>query len=77
MTKKEDLPTESCYPVMHDREGGCYECCEKCNYDIHRCQGCGSPTTHDGKLSSVSDERDDEWHRKICEGDDADKRVQV
>lgn len=26
--------------------GGCYHCCDSCNYDTHRCPGCGEPLKH-------------------------------
>ncbi|ANA86163.1 hypothetical protein BH765_gp54 [Gordonia phage Kvothe] len=65
-----DLPTENCDPQAHAREGGCYQCCDRCDYDLHRCPGCGSPTTHDGKLFSP-----DEWHERVCKEGDGDKRV--
>lgn len=25
---------------------GCYWCCERCNYAMHRCGGCGASLTH-------------------------------
>lgn len=32
----------------HTRYGACYECCDRCNVDEHRCQGCGEPLAHNG-----------------------------
>lgn len=30
----------------HGPEDGCYGCCDDCNYDTHRCGGCGTPIAH-------------------------------
>lgn len=30
----------------HDLNDGCEWCCRKCNYDTHRCPGCGTVTDH-------------------------------
>lgn len=43
------LPTEKCKPEQHAKEGGCYHCCERCNYDRHYCFFCGDPLRHDDK----------------------------
>lgn len=31
----------------HHRYGGCYECCDACNYSTHRCHFCGTSLNHD------------------------------
>ena len=41
------------------------EYCEKCDYDMHVCMGCGCPTTHEGQLSNPS-QHDTEWHNNYC-----------
>jgi hypothetical protein len=28
------------------QDAGCPECCERCNYDTHKCPGCGKPLKH-------------------------------
>lgn len=48
----------------HKLYGGCFECCDKCNYDTHRCPACGEELNHDstdgsGKRHWVSDCRPD------------------
>jgi hypothetical protein len=40
------LPTSACDQYWHDREGGCYQCCDGCNYDTHRCHFCGDDLMH-------------------------------
>lgn len=35
----------SCRPE-HDDLGGCYNCCERCNYDQHICHFCGERLRH-------------------------------
>ena len=37
------LPDKTCGCAPHE---GCYRCCIYCNYDNHRCLGCGTPTLH-------------------------------
>lgn len=27
-------------------EHGCWKCCDRCNYDVHTCGGCGEPLQH-------------------------------
>lgn len=39
---------DDCDPVWHEREGGCYRCCDQCNYDTHTCPGCGENLMHNG-----------------------------
>lgn len=41
-----------CIVEQHEKKNACYNCCETCNYDEHRCPGCGSDLTHDGRNSS-------------------------
>jgi hypothetical protein len=43
-------PTAVCAPVWHAREGGCFQCCDGCNYATHRCHFCGDDLRHDGRL---------------------------
>jgi hypothetical protein len=43
------FPTDGCRSEWHAREGGCYICCNSCNYDNHRCHFCGDDLRHDGK----------------------------
>lgn len=37
-----------CQVGSHKRQGGCFNCCEKCNFDQHFCLGCGTPLLHNG-----------------------------
>lgn len=30
------------------RDGHCYRCCDRCNYDRHQCAGCGEDLDHNG-----------------------------
>lgn len=39
----EGLGAKTC---QHDPTDGCYLCCRECNYDRHRCPGCGEPQNH-------------------------------
>lgn len=41
-------------PCPHGPDAGCYRCCDDCNYDRHRCHGCGEPYMH-GKPPSCDD----------------------
>ena len=43
------LPTQYCVPGTHLIEGACYHCCEQCNFDVHRCHGCGVSLMHNGR----------------------------
>ncbi len=46
------------YPHVreHDENDGCYGCCDKCNYDIHRCGGCGTPIAHTENMCEECEE---------------------
>lgn len=46
------LPAARCLPDKHAKEGGCFVCCQQCNYDLHICFFCGDPLTHDDKMSN-------------------------
>lgn len=39
---------EVCAPqnCQHEPSGGCMWCCQQCNYDTHRCPGCGTGADH-------------------------------
>lgn len=39
--------TPDCIQPVHDRHGGCYVCCDACNYVHHRCPLCGTELYHD------------------------------
>lgn len=41
-----------CLSEWHDKEGACYNCCNKCNYNQHICHFCGTELTHNSKESS-------------------------
>lgn len=30
----------------HHYSDGCFKCCSDCNYDAHRCEGCGTAVKH-------------------------------
>ena len=32
---------------LHEEVGACAYCCDRCNYDNHRCHFCGDPLRHD------------------------------
>lgn len=32
--------------VFHLKTSPCHMCCDLCNYDTHRCLGCGTPLPH-------------------------------
>lgn len=39
-------------------DSGCYQCCDRCNYDRHTCPGCGDNLTHlnnDSKTGKLHD----------------------
>lgn len=38
-----DTRTVNC---QHKADTGCYWCCQHCDYDLHRCGGCGEPLKH-------------------------------
>lgn len=38
---------EQCIPQWHAEYGACYNCCDTCNYDRHRCHFCGQDLAHD------------------------------
>ncbi len=35
-----------CIAEAHEKFGGCYKCCDSCNYDTHRCHFCGESLHH-------------------------------
>lgn len=54
------MPTDRCLPNAHAQEGGCFHCCEKCDYDRHICHFCGENLTHDS-FSHENGERVRHW----------------
>lgn len=40
------MATPDCIREQHEEYGACYYCCEACNYDTHKCGGCGEPRRH-------------------------------
>lgn len=40
--------TPQCLPEFHEANGGaCAFCCNKCNFETHRCHYCGTELRHD------------------------------
>lgn len=37
---------EDCKEDLHEKFGACWNCCEACNHDTHRCHFCGTDLTH-------------------------------
>jgi hypothetical protein len=45
-----------CIAEDHEKFGGCYRCCDDCNFNIHRCHFCGSDLTHNSYSSEKNAE---------------------
>lgn len=43
---EEPVRMTECRPTPHPVGQGCYDCCDRCNYDTHICPGCGGDATH-------------------------------
>lgn len=46
-----------CISGQHDKHGACYNCCDRCNYDMHRCPACGIDLYHDSFEDDASTRR--------------------
>lgn len=47
---------DTCVP-NHDRDGGCYMCCNACNYNNHICHSCGTGLYHDSYEDALKTRR--------------------
>jgi len=48
--------TEDCTEQLHAEYGGaCHYCCERCNYETHRCHFCGTDLYHNSYEKSNKD----------------------